>query len=84
MKTIKNNMTDIRDSAEYLIKAVVSDDSQVSLESREENGVIVLDIVAPSEIVGQIIGKEGKIIKSIRTLLNLSFPNTRYLLQIKE
>lgn len=84
MKTIKNNMTDIRDSAEYLIKAVVSDDSQVSLESREENGVIILDIVAPSEIVGQIIGKEGKIIKSIRTLLNLSFPNTRYLLQIKE
>lgn len=84
MKTIKNNMTDIRDSAEYLIKAVVSDDSQVSLESRKENGVIILDIVAPSEIVGQIIGKEGKIIKSIRTLLNLSFPNTRYLLQIKE
>ncbi len=77
-------MTDIRDSAEYLIKAIVSDDSQVSLESREENGVIILDIVAPSEIVGQIIGKEGKIIKSIRTLLNLSFPNTRYLLQIKE
>ncbi len=77
-------MTDIRDSAEYLIKAVVSDDSQVSLESRKENGVIILDIVAPSEIVGQIIGKEGKIIKSIRTLLNLSFPNTRYLLQIKE
>lgn len=84
MKTVKNNMTDIRDSAEYLIKAVVNDDSQVSLESREENGMIILDIVAPSEIVGQIIGKEGKIIKSIRTLLNLSFPNTRYLLQIKE
>ncbi len=84
MKTIKNNMTDIKDSAEYLIKAVVNDDSQVSLESREENGIIILDIIAPSEIVGQIIGKEGKIIKSIRTLLNLSFPNTRYLLQIKE
>ena len=83
MKTIKNNMTDIKDSAEYLIKAVVNDDSQVSLESREENGIIILDIIAPSEIVGQIIGKEGKIIKSIRTLLNLSFPNTRYLLQIK-
>jgi hypothetical protein len=84
MKTIKNNMTDIKDSAEYLIKAVVNDDSQVSLESREENGIIILDIIAPSEIVGQIIGKEGKIIKSIRTLLNLSFPNTHYLLQIKE
>lgn len=77
-------MTDIRASAEYLVKAVVSDDSQISIESHEENGMIILDIIAPSEIVGQIIGKEGKIIKSIRTLLNLSFPSTRYLLQIKE
>ncbi len=77
-------MTDIRESAEYLVKAVVNDDSQVSVESREDGSLIVLDIVAPSDIVGQIIGKEGKIIKSIRTLLNLSYPNTRYLLQIRD
>lgn len=75
---------DILQSAEYLVKAVLPEDSQVTLESREENGLLLIDIIAPSEIVGQIIGKEGKIIKSIRTLLNLAYPEIHYLLQIKE
>lgn len=77
-------MTDIKNAAEYIIKAVVTDDSQVNIETHEENQLTIIEVSAPSEIIGQIIGKEGKIIKSIRTLLNLAFPQTRYLLQIKE
>ncbi len=78
-------MNDIKSTAEYLIKAIVSDSDSVSIESSEDsNGLLTLNVIAPSEIVGQIIGKEGKIIKSIRTLLNLTYPSTRYLLQIKE
>lgn len=77
-------MTDIKSAAEYIIKAVVQDGDQISLESRQEGQLTILEVVAPPEIVGQIIGKEGKIIKSIRTLLNLAFPEIRYLLQIKE
>jgi predicted RNA-binding protein YlqC (UPF0109 family) len=77
-------MTDIKSAAEYIIKAVVQDSDQVAIESREEGQLVILEVVAPPEIVGQIIGKEGKIIKSVRTLLNLAFPEVRYLLQIKE
>ena len=77
-------MTDIKEAAEYIIKAIVSDSDNVEISSREENALIILEVSAPPEIIGQIIGKEGKIIKSIRTLLNLAFPNIRYLLQIKE
>jgi predicted RNA-binding protein YlqC (UPF0109 family) len=77
-------MTDIKNAAEYIIKAVVTDDTNVEVSTREENQLIIIEVSAPAEIVGQIIGKEGKIIKSIRTLLNLAFPQTRYLLQIKE
>jgi hypothetical protein len=77
-------MNDIKSAAEYIIKAVVTDESGVEISTREENGLIIIEVSAPSEIIGQIIGKEGKIIKSIRTLLNLAFPQTRYLLQIKE
>ncbi|MFA6007188.1 MAG: KH domain-containing protein [Candidatus Shapirobacteria bacterium] len=77
-------MTDIKNAAEYIIKAVVTDDKDIEISTREENGLIILEVSAPAEVVGQIIGKEGKIIKSIRTLLNLAFPQTRYLLQIKE
>lgn len=77
-------MTDIKSAAEYIIKAVVTDNDNVVIESREENQLTVIEVSAPPEIVGQIIGKEGKIIKSIRTLLNLAFPEQRYILQIKE
>jgi predicted RNA-binding protein YlqC (UPF0109 family) len=77
-------MTDIKEAAEYIIKAVVTDSQGVELSSRVENDLTILEISAPPEIIGQIIGKEGKIIKSIRTLLNLAFPQTHYLLQIKE
>jgi len=77
-------MTDIKSAVEYIIKAIVTDSDNIEITTREENQLLIIDISAPSEIVGQIIGKDGKIIKSIRTLLNLAFPDTRYLLQIKE
>ncbi|MBU1117466.1 KH domain-containing protein [Patescibacteria group bacterium] len=77
-------MNDIKTAAEYIIKAVVNDDKDLQVETREENLLTIIEVSAPSEVIGQIIGKEGKIIKSIRTLLNLAFPEVRYLLQIKE
>jgi len=77
-------MTDIRQATEYIIKAIVSDSDNVEVSSRLENELNILEVSAPPEIIGQIIGKEGKIIKSIRTLINLAFPDIRYLLQIKE
>ena len=77
-------MTDIKEAAEYIIKAVVSDSKEVEVFTRLENDLTIIEVSAPPEIIGQIIGKEGKIIKSIRTLLNLAFPEIRYLLQIKE
>lgn len=77
-------MTDIKSAVEYIIKAIVTDSDNIEITTREENQLLIIDISAPSEVVGQIIGKDGKIIKSIRTLLNLAFPDTRYLLQIKE
>lgn len=77
-------MTDIKSAVEYIIKAIVTDSDNIEITTREENQLLIIDISAPSEVIGQIIGKDGKIIKSIRTLLNLAFPDTRYLLQIKE
>jgi predicted RNA-binding protein YlqC (UPF0109 family) len=77
-------MTDIKSAAEYIIKAVVTEDKDVVIESHQDNELTVIEVSAPPEVIGQIIGKEGKIIKSIRTLLNLAFPELRYILQIKE
>ena len=77
-------MNTIQDTLDYIVKAIVPDSKDVAITNSEENGLITFEISAPSEIIGKIIGKEGKIIKSIRTILNLSYPTTRFLLKIKE
>ena len=78
-------MNTIKDTLEYIVKAIVSEEAKdIIITDSEENGLITFEISAPSEVVGKIIGKEGKIIKSIRTILNLSYPTSRFLLKIKE
>ena len=73
---------DIQTTLDYILKAIVSDYSSIKIETLTEDDHLILNVTADSEIIGQIIGKDGKIIKSIRTILNLTYPNTRYLLNI--
>ncbi|MDD2483198.1 MAG: KH domain-containing protein [Candidatus Shapirobacteria bacterium] len=79
-------MNTIKDTLEYIVKAIVpeTESKDIVITDSEENSLITFEISAPSEVVGKIIGKEGKIIKSIRTILNLSYPTTRFLLKIKD
>lgn len=76
----------MRELVEYIAKSLV--DSPGSVEVREidsERGKI-LEIKVAREDLGQIIGKQGRIAKSIRALLSaVSARNgTRYILEIAE
>jgi len=77
-------MNTIKDTLEYIVKSIVPDSTDIIITDTEENGLITFEIEAPTEIIGKIIGKEGKIIKSIRTILNLSYPTIRFLIKIKD
>ena len=77
-------MSTIQETLEYIVKAIVPESDNIIITSSEENGLTTFEIAAPPETVGKIIGKEGKIIKAIRTILNLSYPTTRFLLKIKD
>lgn len=77
-------MSSIQDTLQFILKSIMPDPDQVSVETSEDNGLTVLTVSAPAENLGQIIGKSGRIIKSIRTILGISHPNTRFTLQIKE
>jgi len=77
-------MITIKETLEYIVKAITPADTEITITEREENGILILEISAPTELIGQIIGKEGKIIKSIRTILNLTYPAIRFTLDIKE
>ena len=76
-------MHTIQETLEFILKSITQDSDSVKIESRTENDVVILEVHVPTEIIGQIIGKEGKIIKSIRLILALSYPNQKFSLDIK-
>ena len=77
-------MNDIKSTLEYILKAIVPESEKVTVESQEEQDTIIFEISAPVEMIGKIIGKEGKVIKSIRTILNLTYPEIKFILKIKD
>ena len=79
-------MNTIKETLDYIIRAIIPENEtkDIVVTDLEENGLIIFEISAPSEIIGKIIGKEGKIIKSIRTILNLSYPSTKFIIKIKD
>lgn len=59
---------------ETIIKKIVSDPESVSVkefESEEEN-TIQIEVLISNDDMGKVIGKNGKIINSIRTIVQAS------------
>ncbi len=52
----------------YIVEQLVDDKSAVNVTSEEVNGTEVITIRVAEGDVGKIIGKQGKIAMSIRTL----------------
>jgi predicted RNA-binding protein YlqC (UPF0109 family) len=77
-------MNTLKETLQYILTAITPAEDKVTVESSVENEIEILEIIAPKEIIGKIIGKEGKIIKSIRTILSLSFPQSRFVVKIKD
>lgn len=77
-------MTNLKDTLQYILDGITQPQDKVTVEQSVENEIEILEIVAPKEIIGKIIGKEGKIIKSIRTILSLSFPQSRFIVKIRD
>ena len=77
-------MKSVKETLEFILSSITQKEDNITVEEHLEGELNVIEIVAPKEIVGKIIGKEGKIIKSIRTILNLSFPQERFIVKIRE
>ena len=77
----------MRDAIEMIVKALVDDSENVDIrEVEQKNGATLIEVrVAPSD-VGKIIGKQGKTIRALRSLVRIAGAkkNRRYLLEIVE
>lgn len=75
-------MNSVISTLEYILNGIVSDPAKISIGRSETDNPLTVTVTAPEDLIGQIIGKEGKIIKSIRTILNLCYPAQRYILDV--
>jgi len=61
----------MKDFVEWLLKNIVDSPDQVKVAETLNNDLIVFDVSVAQEDMGKIIGKSGRIIKSIRNLLRI-------------
>ena len=59
----------MKDLVEYLAKSLAEHPDQVLVTQREDEDAIIIELKVLSEDMGKVIGKQGRIAKSIRTLV---------------
>ena len=63
----------MKDLVEYLTKALVDQPADVSVEEFEEDdGTIVFEIEVADDDVGKVIGRNGRTINALRTVIRAS------------
>lgn len=61
----------MKDLLEYILKSITGSDDFTILETAPEENVVSFEVAANPDIIGLIIGKEGKTIKNIRKILSI-------------
>ena len=62
----------LKELTETIILKLVKNTEAVSVEENEEDNQIIINAYVSNEDMGRVIGKDGKIINSISTILQAS------------
>lgn len=60
----------MKEIVEYIAKAIVDYPDQVDVQQVEGERSIILELRVAPEDMGKVIGKQGRIAKAIRTVVN--------------
>ena len=61
----------MRDALHFIIASIVDDKDAVTIDEEEIDGVLNFKINVAKDDMGKIIGKEGKVIRSIRNVMKI-------------
>jgi len=77
---------EMKELIEYVAKSLVDKPEDVVLEQRMEGNLTVLELRVSKEDYGKIIGKQGRTIKALRTLVSASCAKNglKYSLEVVE
>jgi predicted RNA-binding protein YlqC (UPF0109 family) len=60
----------IRDLVEYIAKALVDHPEQVRVSEVQGEHTLVIELTVAKEDLGKVIGKQGRTVQAIRTILS--------------
>lgn len=63
--------SDFKELVEYIVTALVDNPDQVSISEKDHRNIIVLEISVAGPDMGRVIGKGGRVVNSIRTLVQV-------------
>ncbi|MFA5843613.1 MAG: KH domain-containing protein [Coriobacteriia bacterium] len=61
--------TDTDTLVEYLITSLVDDPASASVEKKTDGTATVYEVTVATEDIGKVIGRSGRVIKAIRTVV---------------
>lgn len=72
----------MKEFLEYVLKSIAKHPNDVVVVEYEEDGKKVFDISVHPDDVGQVIGKDGRTIKSIKILLSSMSDDSEFILKV--
>ena len=64
-------MESIKEFVEYIVKSLVANHEHILVNVREEQGTVTVNVNVAQEDMGRIIGRKGRTVNSIRSLLRV-------------
>lgn len=61
----------MKDTLHFIVSAIVDQPDQVQIDEHQEDGITFYTISVAEEDMGKVIGKEGKVIRSIRNIMKI-------------
>lgn len=61
----------MKETLHFIVSAIVDNPDAVEISEHEEEDTTVLVITVAKEDMGKVIGKEGKVIRSIRNIMKV-------------
>jgi uncharacterized protein len=76
----------MKDTLHYILTAIVDKPDSVEIDEQEDNGSVNFTVTVDPEDMGKVIGKEGKVIRSIRNVMKIKAmkQNKRINIQLAE
>lgn len=70
----------------YIVERFAEKTDEIEYKVEEKENTVEVDVLLASSDMGKVIGKQGKIAKALRTLVNAYTPrdSKKYIIEIKE